>query len=415
MIFRPPQIATSPSRSVFLVLSLHPMNRFYTLSFLLLFGLSALFVGCSAPVAPVKKKTTQKLQIEFPEFNPLSPDLKAQLSDSIQSFFYHRLGLESFHGMILVARNGEVLFEGYMGMANERKDLPFSPETPLHVASISKTVTAVAVLRLVDQNKLQLDEPVGLYLKGFPYQEITVRNLLSHRSGLPYYGYFPREMTGKKPMTNKRILDLLRRFHPKLNFPPNTLFSYCNTNYALLALIVERITGKIFPDAMKQLVFSPLGMDHSFISQPGYRVENQALSYNSQGVLQADTELDPVYGDKNLYTTARDLLRFDKGTYSDAFLSKEMKKEMFRGYSYERPGVANYGLGVRVREMEGRLPYFFHTGWWHGNTGCYVSMRADTVCMIMLSNHYSRKVFAVHALSPLFGNYPFGDQQEKKE
>ena len=110
---------------------------------------------------------------------------------------------------------------------------------------------------------------------------------------------------------------------------------------------------------MEELVFEPLNMKHSFIYEPTHDKEPMALSYNSKGVLQEVTELDLVYGDKNVYTTARDLLRFDKGTYSNAFLSKRMKAEMFKGYSYERPGKANYGLGIRIREEKGKTALLF--------------------------------------------------------
>ncbi len=175
------------------------------------------------------------------------------------------------------------------------------------------------------------------------------------------------------------MLELLNKHRIPLYFPPNSEFSYCNTNFALLALIIEKVTKKSFPRAMQDLVFEPLNMANSFIFEPNKRNRGGAQSYDSKYNLEPITNLDYVYGDKNLYTTARDLLQFDRGTYSDHFLSQKMKNEMFKGYSYERPGSSNYGLGVRIREQEGKSPFFFHTGWWHGNTGCYATMRADSV------------------------------------
>jgi CubicO group peptidase (beta-lactamase class C family) len=366
-----------------------------------------------------RKHRKEEAVLSFdPDFNPLPPDFARQHRDSIEAFFYDRLQLKSFHGMFLVAKNGEIIYERYQGLANEKTALRFNAKTPVHVASISKTITAIAVLRLVDERKIQLDKDIRHYLPQIPYKGITVRMLLNHRSGIPYYGYFPKEITKPgKPLTNKRILRILKHYHPKLYFPSDTQFAYCNTNYALLALIVEKVTKKRFPKAMEQLVFEPLNMKHTFVYEPSRDQEPMALSYNSKGVLQEVTELDLVYGDKNVYTTARDLLRLDKGTYSNNFLSKKMKAEMFKGYSYERPGKANYGLGIRIREEQGKTPFFFHTGWWHGNTGCYASMRSDTVCMIILSNHYTRRVFGINRLSLAFGNYPFAplDPMRKEE
>src|SRR3989344_136445 len=309
------------------------------------------------------KRRKAEAAISFtPNFNPLPADFARRHRDSIEAFFNDRLQLKSFHGMFLVAKNGEIIYERYQGLANEKTDLRFNAETPVHVASISKTITAIAVLRLVDQHKIQLDKDIRDYLPQIPYKGITVRMLLNHRSGIPYYGYFPKEISQPgKPLTNKRILRILKHYHPKLYFPSNTQFAYCNTNYALLALIVEKVTKKHFPKAMEELVFEPLNMKHTF-------------------------------------------------------LSKRMKAEMFKGYSYERPGKANYGLGIRIREESGKTPFFFHTGWWHGNTGCYASMRSDTVCMIILSNHYTRRVFGINRLSLAFGNYPFAplDPMEKE-
>jgi CubicO group peptidase (beta-lactamase class C family) len=348
----------------------------------------------------------------MPAFPKISDGFVKRSFDSVRTFFYDRIRPEGFNGMMLVAKNGRIIFEHYQGMADHSADLPFSADIPMHVASISKTVTAVAVLRLVQQGKIALDKPAAFYLKGFPFPEITVRTLLNHRSGLPYYGYFGEEIWSHgSPKTNADVLEALKQGKVKLNFPSDTKFAYSNTNYAMLALIVERVTKKPFPKAMKELVLDPAGMKSSFIYEPSVK-KIHARSYNSRGVLQPDTYLDLIYGDKNLYTTARDLFRFDRATYSDDFLSAEMKSQMFRGYSYEKPGRANYGLGVRMREEQGREPYFFHTGWWHGNTGCYGTMRQDTVCMVILSNHYTRRIFAINALSAVFGNYPFGNKKD---
>lgn len=357
----------------------------------------------------LRKKQVATPEISYdPHFAPVPADFRDQHLDSIRSFFEKRLLPEDFQGMVLFAKNGEVIYERYSGMANEAEGLRMSAETPVHVASISKTITAVTVLRLVDQGKIKLDEQVRTYLPELPYKGITVRMLLNHRSGIQYYGYFSDTLwSPKRPLTNKAILQVLKKHRPKLYFPSNTQFSYCNTNYALLALMVEKITGRSFPDAVSKLVFEPLGMTHSFIYTPKRKAEKRALSYNSRSQLQEDNYLDLVYGDKNLYTTARDLLRFDKGTYSEAFLSKKIKAELFKGYSYENPGKANYGLGIRMREEKGKTTCYFHTGWWHGNTGCYTTLRKDTICMIVLSNHYTRRVFGINRLSALFGNYPF--------
>jgi CubicO group peptidase (beta-lactamase class C family) len=363
--------------------------------------------SCSEKKAPLLNLAEKPVSYD-PGFTEISDVAAKGLEDSVRQFYYDYLKTESFSGGILVAKNGRILFEHYPGIADHEEDLKMGANIPVHVASISKTVTAVAVLRLVDQGKISLDAPVSLYIKKFPYKEITIRTLLNHRSGLPYYGYFDHAVwPHNKTMTNKDLLMILNSGQMKLNFPPDSHFAYCNTNYAVLALIVEKITHKKFPNAMRELIFDPLKMEHSFIYEKSKKREKFAKSYNSRGVQQEENYIDLIYGDKNLYTTPRDLLKFDCATYSDTFLSKASKSEMFRGYSYEKEGRANYGLGIRLREEPGRKTCFFHTGWWHGNTGCYTTLREDTVCMVVLSNHYTRRIFAINALSVSFGDYPY--------
>ena len=125
--------------------------------------------------------------------------------------------------------------------------------------------------------------------------------------------------------------------------------------------------------------------------------------------------LDQVYGDKNIYSTPRDLLQFDLALYSEKFLSAEMKAEMFKGYSYERKGTRNYGLGIRMLEFETGQQYFFHNGWWHGNTSAYVTLQKDSVTIIAISNKFSKKPYQTKRLAPKFGDYPFKFNDEEGE
>jgi CubicO group peptidase (beta-lactamase class C family) len=348
----------------------------------------------------------------MPVFPEISKSYKIEKQKIINKFFHEFLNPKAFNGQFLVAKNGEIIYFRSQGSADFSKNYEMKSTTPIHVASVSKVATALAVLRLVDQNKIILDKDVRYYLSMFPYRGITVRMLLNHRSGVPYYGYFTfKKWKLGKTLYNKDILYLLKKYKFPLNFPPDTKFAYCNTNYSLLALIIEKVTGNKFPRAMKELIFEPLKMNNSFILAGKWHYKKVSQSYNSRHVLQEFNYLDAVYGDKNLYTTALDLLKMDKATYSSNFLSDSLRKQMFKGYSYEQPGKSNYGLGIRMREMPQKDTYFFHTGWWHGNTACYATLRADTVCVIALSNVYTRNVYSINRLTEYFGNYPFDFSQ----
>ncbi len=394
------------------------MKLFRWTFFLTFLSICTLSISCEnnkakTDNAPKKVEVVDSFAHKFPS---ISDSTTKELRDSLYALFKTVVPFENFNGMVLVAKNGKIVYERYLGKANEKTGLNISKETPIHVASISKVITAVTVLRLVDQKLIELDVPVTKYLKDFPYKDVKVRHLLNHRSGIPNYAYFPDSLLPSKNMLSTQgVLRLLKKYNYPQYFPSGTHFSYCNSNYALLALIVEKVTKTPFPKYVKQTLFDPLKMTHSFIASDTILPKNAALSYNSKKEFQEYNTLDAVYGDKNLYTTARDLFLLDKALYSDNFLSEKVKKEMMRGYSYEKAGKSNYGLGFRLREEKGKSTFIFHTGWWHGNTGCYAHMVEDNACMIIISNHYTKSVFGINQLSNLFGDYPYAPLIDSKE
>jgi hypothetical protein len=139
-----------------------------------------------------------------------------------------------------------------------------------------------------------------------------------------------------------------------------------------------------------------------------------SLSYKGNMDLAVEY-LDGVYGDKNIYSTPRDLLKFDVARYSPSFLNPELLKKMYQGYSYERKGKRNYGLGIRMLEFEKGEPFYYHNGWWHGNTSCFINMKKEKVTMFVISNKYTHKTYQTKKLAPLFGDYPFKTIDEKEE
>ena len=351
-------------------------------------------------------------------FSPLTTVYKKRTADDLEAFYNDKFNTQDFSGSFLVAKNGEILYENYSGYAYKEKGDSIKQNTPLHIASISKVITAVTVLKLVDAKKLQLDALVQSILPEFPHEETTVRMLLNHRSGLRNYAYFSAEKgiwDKNKTLTNQDVLTLLATKKIGLESTPGTRFGYCNTNYALLALIIEKVTKKSYSNVLKELIFDPLGMKNTFVFDDLTKQDSVSQSYKSKYRRLAFEYLDQVYGDKNIYSTPRDLLQFDLALYSDKFLSTEMKAEMFKGYSYERKGTRNYGLGIRMLEFETGQQYFFHNGWWHGNTASYVTLQKDSVTMIAISNKFTRKPYQLKRLAPSFGDYPFQFTEEEGE
>ncbi|MCW4467965.1 beta-lactamase family protein [Flavobacterium sp. MFBS3-15] len=348
------------------------------------------------------------------DFNALSDKYIKQKGNKIEHFYNKNWPKDDLSGGFLIAKNGKVLFETYGGLSNRKDKTEITADTPIHIASVSKVLTAALVLKLVDGKQLELDQKVNSILPEFPYEEITVKMLLNHRSGLPNYAYFSddRAIWDRSMLHNQDILNLLAQHKFNLYFKPDKKFGYCNTNYAILALIIEKVTEMNYRDAMKKMIFDPLDMKNTFVFDYEKDKDKVSLSYKGNGVLYGFDFLDDVYGDKNIYSTPRDLLKFDLATYSDKFIDPKLKKQVFQGYSYEHKGVKNYGLGIRLHEWETGEKVFYHNGWWHGNTSSYVTLKQDTVTMIALSNKFSYKPYKTWKLSPLFGKYPIKEDKD---
>ncbi len=381
--------------------------------------LSFLFIACKDKSKDFSQKNgTQNNQGEFfVSFNQLDKTYCNKQNKEI-SFLYNKLiNKNDFYGQFLVAKNGKILFEDYEGFAYIEKKDKNHKNKPLHIASVSKVLTAAVVLRMVDEGKIGLDDNVSKYLKGFYFDDITVRMLLNHRSGLRHYGYFIEtdvKWDRSKRITNQEILDLINSGKIHLESKPGTRFAYCNTNYALLALIIEKVSGMRYHEAMDKLLFKPLGMKNSFVFDYEKQHDTVSQTYKASKLRLAFDHLDLVYGDKNIYSTARDLLKFDLATYSNKFFSDKLRKEIFKGYSYEAKGERNYGLGIRLREWKEAPTLTYHNGWWHGNTSSYVTLKNDTVTIIALSNKMTHKTYQTKKFIALFNPiYPVKINDEK--
>lgn len=352
------------------------------------------------------------------QFNEVTDAYKTAKHNSVDNFYKKLWPKNDLSGGMLIAKNGQVIYETYGGFSNRSKKEEITESTPIHIASVSKVLTASLVLKLIDSGKLELDQKVNTILPTFPYQDITIKMLLNHRSGLPNYAYFAddRKIWNRTMLTNQDVLNLLAKHKFGLYFRPDKKFGYCNTNYAVLALVIEKITQMNYREAMKKFIFNPLGMKNTYVFDYKKDKATASQSYKGNNVLYGFDFLDDVYGDKNIYSTPRDLLKFDLATYSDKFLSKDLIKEVYKGYSYENKGVKNYGLGIRLHEWETGEKVFYHNGWWHGNTSSYVTLKKDTVTMIALSNRFSYKPYKIWKMSPLFGTYPIkADKDDSPE
>jgi CubicO group peptidase (beta-lactamase class C family) len=361
----------------------------------------------------------------IPVMQPLQEELPALTAEflkdkkyGVERYFEKTWSEKNDNVAFLVAKNGQIIYENYMGYANKNKGEMIAKDTPLHIASVSKVLTSTAILMLIDAKKITLDQKVTTLIPNFPYPDVTIQTLLNHRSGMKNYAYFTYENGNwdkKQTLTNEDIVKVMVERQIPLESKTDTRFSYCNTNYAMLALIIEKVTGLSYPDAMKEMIFSPLGMTNTFVFDITKDRGNVAPSYKGNNVEIGVDYLDGIYGDKNIYSTPRDLLKFDKARYAPFFLNPDLLKKVYKGYSYESKGQRNYGLGVRMMEFDKGEPFFYHNGWWHGNTSCFITLRKEKVSIIVLSNKFTKKTYQTKKLASLFGDYPFKLTEDGEE
>lgn len=381
-----------------------------------LFAFLTVLTSCKKDANALAENDALKKTDTFPHIEPDSRKLKAptakfidEKKNTIAGFYKKHWDRNKVSGSFLVAKNGKIIFEKYAGYANYATKDTIKQDTPIHLASVSKVLTAAATLELVHAGKIKLDQKVNTILKTFPYEEITVRMLLDHRSGLTNYAYYfddREKWNHAKLLTNQDILDLFVRYDAGLDFKADKKFAYCNTNYAMLALIIEKVTGMQYAKAMKRIIFEPLGMENTFVIDFEKEIDNVSQSYKGNYKKYELNHLDQVYGDKNIYSTPRDLLKFDLATASPDYLTPELVEEIYKGYSYERRGTRNYGLGIRMLEWEDNTKLFYHNGWWHGNTSSYVKLKKEDVVIIALANKYTTMTYKSFHLATIFGDYP---------
>jgi CubicO group peptidase (beta-lactamase class C family) len=331
------------------------------------------------------------------------------ISRAAANYYSNVLSRSGFNGGMLVSFKGCIIYERYRGREYLNGGPLMDSSSALHLASVSKTFTGMAIVKLAEEGRLKLDESVATYLPEFPLTDVSVRHLLNHRSGLPNYVHFMESVRWDQRVfvRNLDILLTIRDHRRKLDIGrPDRRFNYSNTNYALLALIVERVTGKTFPVYMNEAFFIPLGMKDTYVYTPAQ--EKKAIpSFNVFGHREQMMFLDRVYGDKNIYSTPRDLLKWDQALYNGKLFSESALADAYKGYSYERRGTRNYGLGWRLIDHGGGRKIIYHNGWWHGNNTVFSRFPLDSATVIVLGNRFNRRIYDVKKIYSEFPGYGY--------
>jgi CubicO group peptidase (beta-lactamase class C family) len=315
---------------------------------------------------------------------------KVQYIDSLVKTSYNK-GL--FNGCILVAEKGNIIFEGAFGYRNLKTKDTLTTRTPFQLASVSKMFTAAAIMLLHEKALLNYDDDIKKYIPEFPTTGISIRNLLNHRSGLQNYIYVADKYWDRtKVLNNADIPALFKNNNILPFFPPNHHFNYCNTNYALLALIVEKISGFSFPDFMKTFIFTPLKMKNAYIyckADENFMAESAiGFSYFYRGGMRAEIPdyLDGVTGDKGMYASVEDLFLYDQALYRNGLMKASIIEEAFQPSPDDNGKTKKYGFGWRIRVSDDNKKEVYHYGWWKGFRTYFIREMTDKIAVISLNN-----------------------------
>ncbi len=300
-----------------------------------------------------------------------------------------------FHGAILVAKKGKIVYNNHVGFADFKKKIPLNEESVFQLASVSKQFTAAAIMLLHERNQIQLTDTVNTFFPDFPYEHVTIKNLLNHTAGLPnYFWVAEHKWKQKKAPTNSEMMKLLESSNVLRYFKSGRNFDYSNTGYFVLASIVEKVSGTRFSSFLKSNIFDPLQMKHSYV----FSFENDSIKENQLDGYRLyrgwrhlkinNTVNDAIVGDKNVYTTIEDLFKWTLGLNNGKLLSEESLDLMYSKGETVYGRKVPYGFGFRIDTKEQKIIY--HHGKWNGfSTGLTKYLEDDLVVIVLEHTSYN--------------------------
>jgi len=337
---------------------------------------------------------------------PLSLAGQKNYSSLLQQFMTGQHDYFRFNGNILVAKGGNIIYQQSLGYADFNTKRTLNDSSVFELASVSKQFTAMAIMICKERGLLSYDDNIKKFFPALPYDNITVRHLLTHTSGIPSYeDQFEKKWDRKKIAFNKDIIDMLQQQKDTLFFKPGSKWVYSNTGYALLASIIEKVSGSSYNDFLAKNIFQPLGMTHTFIYNTrrttgkipanyalGFVYSDSLKRYIIPDSLPRYNEvyyLDGIVGDGCVNSTTGDLLKWDRALYSNKLVSKSSLAEMLSPLVQRSSADTTnfYGFGVMVQTVSPKGKIISHTGGWPGYTTLLVRRVDINETIIVLSNN----------------------------
>lgn len=277
-----------------------------------------------------------------------------------------------FNGDILVGLHSDLLYYNSFGFSNPKLRDTLESNERFQLASVTKQFTAASILRLQEQGKLSIEDPVVKYLPDFKFDNIQIKHLLNHSSGLPDYLYLMEALWKEDDLPeNDDVLALINQRVRVLGFVPGSQHLYSNTGYVILALLAEKVSSIPYSAFLRNEFFIPLKMDNTFIYR-GSEVQNTYPEHlvgfdriDNKWELIAESVTNGSVGDKGVYTTAKDLHKWFRALKSGKVLKEESMKSMFYYQGYEKDSKG-FGMGFKLeKNLQGKLK-IYHNGRWEG-------------------------------------------------
>jgi len=317
-----------------------------------------------------------------------------------------------FNGSALVAENGKVIFKGGFGLANMEWNIPNAPDTKFRLGSITKQFTAMLTLELVEQGKLKLDGKISDYLPDYRKdigEKVTIHHLLTHTSGIPSYtsqpGFFAN--VSRNPY---KVGDFVKQYASgNLEFEPGSKFSYNNSGYFLLGAIIERITGKTYAQALKEMILDKVGMKNT-----GYDLHDPLIPKRASGYVKTATgytnaaylDMSIPYAAGSMYSTVEDLYLWDQALYTDKLLTQASKDLMYK------PFLGDYAYGWVITKSSFKvkdqpIPIITHGGGINGFTTTIVRFPNEKHLIVILDNTGSNLDPVSEKIAKILYNQPY--------
>lgn len=300
-----------------------------------------------------------------------------------------------FTGSVLVSDEGNVIYKKGFGMANMEWDMPNDTDTKFRLASITKQFTGMLIMQLVAEGKIDLQAPISTYLPDYPKEvsdKVTVHHLLTHSSGIPSYTSLPGFISEKSRdnYSPEEFIEIFSKL--PLEFEPGETFRYNNSGYFLLGVIIEKMTGKTYEEALNDNIFEPLKMNNSGYDNYAEIIKNRATGYEQNGSQFRTApylDMSVPYAAGSLYSTVEDLYLWDQALYTEKLLPKEHMEVIFE--KHIPSGNAHYGYGWGIGDMpigstEEKVDIFQHSGGINGFNTLITRIPSDKSMIVLLNN-----------------------------